>query len=105
MKNNYIAKVVLSLAVLGLTTTVVESAADAKQASTVKYDTVQSLDAKVVEAQKAVNTFKKTRTIKTHRAAQKAVNKIHGHVSGHYALEKQKLQKQINIVLKYNKIK
>ncbi|SCS41164.1 fibrinogen-binding protein [Staphylococcus caeli] len=105
MKNNYITKVVLSVALLGLTTTAVEAAVDAKQTTPVKYDTVQSLDAKVIEAKKAVNTFKKTRTIKTHRAAQKAVNKIHGHVSGHYAHEKQKLQKQINIVLKYNKLK
>lgn len=105
MANNYIAKVVLSLAVLGLTTTVVEAGVDAKQASAAQYDTAQSLNAKVAEAQKAVNTFKKTRTIKTHRAAQKAVNKIHGHASKSYAIEKQKLQKQINIVLKYNKIK
>lgn len=105
MKNNYISKIVLSLAVLGFTTYITQEDTQAKQVTQVEYDSIESLNVKVMEAEKAVNKFKQTKTIKSHRIAQKAVNKIHSHASRYYAIEKQKLQKQINIVLKYNEIK
>ncbi|MDT4130994.1 complement convertase inhibitor Ecb, partial [Staphylococcus aureus] len=56
---------------------------------------------KVMDAQKAVNLFKRTRTVATHRKAQRAVNLIHFQ----HSYEKKKLQRQIDLVLKYNTLK
>ncbi|EHJ06938.1 hypothetical protein SS7213T_11865, partial [Staphylococcus simiae CCM 7213 = CCUG 51256] len=53
------------------------------------------------EAKKTVAEFQRKRTIATHRKAQRAVNLIHFD----YKYEKKKLQKQIDIVLKYNILK
>uniref|UniRef100_UPI0023B1B333 fibrinogen-binding protein n=1 Tax=Staphylococcus aureus TaxID=1280 RepID=UPI0023B1B333 len=38
---------------------------------------IKEADEKVMDAQKAVNLFKRTRTVATHRKAQRAVNLIH----------------------------
>ncbi|WP_256025993.1 fibrinogen-binding protein, partial [Staphylococcus aureus] len=56
---------------------------------------------KVVDAQNAVNFFKRPSTVATHRKAQRAVNLIHFQ----HSYEKQKLQRQIDLVLKYNTLK
>lgn len=103
-------KLLLSFTSLGLALTVSMGDADAKQegqtqTSYNKFDYKRSLDAKVLVAQKEVNNFKRNRTIKNHRAAQRAVNRIPEYAHKSYAIEKQKLQKSINIVVKYNKLK
>ncbi|WP_348699318.1 fibrinogen-binding protein [Staphylococcus aureus] len=105
MKKNFIGKSILSLAAVSLTVPMFASESNA-QTNVKNYDQYQinfqkQAYKKVVDAQKAVNLFKRTRTIATHRKAQKAVNLIH--VENSY--EKKKLQRQINLVLKYNTLK
>ncbi|HCV9139817.1 fibrinogen-binding protein [Staphylococcus aureus] len=109
MKKNFIGKSILSIAAISLTVSTFagESHAQTKNAETVKkYNEYQTnfkkqVNKKVVDAQKAVNLFKRTRTVATHRKAQRAVNLIHFQ----YSYEKKKLQRQIDLVLKYNTLK
>nr|WFO08531.1 fibrinogen-binding protein [Staphylococcus aureus] len=84
-EKNFIGKSILSLAAVSLTVSMFASESNAQ---TKNYD--KQAYKKVVDAQKAVNLFKRTRTIATHRKAQKAVNLIH--VENSY--EKKKLQRQ-----------
>lgn len=85
MKKNFIGKSILSIAAISLTVSTFagESHAQTKNAETVKkYNEYQTnfkkqVNKKVVDAQKAVNLFKRTRTVATHRKAQRAVNLIH----------------------------
>ncbi|CDR26842.1 fibrinogen-binding protein [Staphylococcus schweitzeri] len=109
MKKNFIGKSILSLAAVSLTVSMFagESHAQTKNVEAVKkYNEYQAnfkkqVNKKVADAQKAVNLFKRTRTVTTHRKAQRAVNLIHFEQS----YEKKKLQRQINLVLKYNTLK
>ncbi|HEG9795423.1 TPA: fibrinogen-binding protein [Staphylococcus aureus] len=105
MKKNFIGKSILSIAAISLTVSTFagESHAQTKNAETVKkYNEYQTnfkkqVNKKVVDAQKA----KRTRTVATHRKAQRAVNLIHFQ----HSYEKKKLQRQIDLVLKYNTLK
>ncbi|ORO20213.1 fibrinogen-binding protein [Staphylococcus aureus] len=109
MKKNFIGKSILSIDAISLTVSTFagESHAQTKNAETVKkYNEYQTnfkkqVNKKVVDAQKAVNLFKRTRTVATHRKAQRAVNLIHFQ----HSYEKKKLQRQIDLVLKYNTLK
>ncbi|HDC8273496.1 TPA: fibrinogen-binding protein [Staphylococcus aureus] len=105
MKNNFIGKSILSIAAISLTVSTFagESHAQTKAEKYNEYQTnfKKQVNKKVVDAQKAVNLFKRTRTVATHRKAQRAVNLIHFQ----HSYEKKKLQRQIDLVLKYNTLK
>lgn len=106
MNTKIIFKSLLVVAALSLTTSLSAHESEAKQVNyTSNYDNVNSLNTKLVEAKKAVSNFKRLKTIKTHRQAQWAVNKLHAYTSPYFAYEKNKLQRQIDIVLKYNTLK
>ncbi|EZX23009.1 fibrinogen-binding protein [Mammaliicoccus sciuri] len=100
-------KLLLAFTSLGLALTVSIGEADAKQAGQTQvkynaYDYKNALDEKVMAAKQAVNKLKRDKTIKSHRVAQRAVNRIHETAGKSYAAEKKKLQKEIDIVLKNN---
>ncbi|MBE5663215.1 fibrinogen-binding protein [Staphylococcus sp. SS60] len=106
MKKNFIGKSILSVAAVSLTVSMFAGESHAQTKSVKNYDQYQTnfkkqVNKKVVDAQKAVNLFKRTRTVATHRKAQRAVNLIHFQ----HSYEKKKLQRQIDLVLKYNTLK
>lgn len=79
MKKNFIGKSILSIAAISLTVSTFagESHAQTKNAETVKkYNEYQTnfkkqVNKKVVDAQKAVNLFKRTRTLLQHTVKHK----------------------------------
>ncbi|HHE7642826.1 TPA: fibrinogen-binding protein, partial [Staphylococcus aureus] len=95
MKKNFIGKSILSIAAISLTVSTFAGESHA-QTKVEKYNEYQTnfkkqVNKKVMDAQKAVNLFKRTRTVATHRKAQRAVNLIHFQ----HSYEKKKLQRQI----------
>ncbi|MBU6651893.1 fibrinogen-binding protein [Staphylococcus aureus] len=95
MKKNFIGKSILSIAAISLTVSTFAGESHA-QTKVEKYNEYQTnfkkqVNKKVMDAQKAVNLFKRTRT----------VNLIHFQ----HSYEKKKLQRQIDLVLKYNTLK
>lgn len=103
MKNKFIVKLLITVATIGVTLPFIGAESEAQHVSQLSYyDDSSSLNAKLADAKTKVNNFKRLKSIKSHREAQKAVNKVHAHTSQYYAYEKKKLQKQIDIVLKYN---
>ncbi len=105
MKKNFIGKSILSIAAISLTVSTFAGESHA-QTKVEKYNEYQTnfkkqVNKKVMDAQKAVNLFKRTRTVATHRKTQRAVNLIHFQ----HSYEKKKLQRQIDLVLKYNTLK
>ncbi|MCS5349658.1 fibrinogen-binding protein [Staphylococcus aureus] len=106
MKKNFIGKSILSVAAVSLTVSMFAGESHAQTKNVENYDQYQTnfkkqVNKKVMDAQKAVNLFKRTRTVATHRKAQRAVNLIHFQ----HSYEKKKLQRQIDLVLKYNTLK
>ncbi|UMT81621.1 fibrinogen-binding protein [Staphylococcus roterodami] len=106
MKKNFIGKSILSVAAVSLTVSMFAGESHAQTKNVKNYDQYQTnfkkqVNKKVVDAEKAVNLFKRTRTVATHRKAQRAVNLIHFQ----HSYEKKKLQRQIDLVLKYNTLK
>ncbi|WP_187396627.1 fibrinogen-binding protein [Staphylococcus aureus] len=106
MKKNFIGKSILSIAAISLTVSTFAGESHAQTKKVEKYNEYQTnfkkqVNKKVMDAQKAVNLFKRTRTVATHRKAQRAVNLIHFQ----HSYEKKKLQRQIDLVLKYNTLK
>ncbi|MBO1198586.1 fibrinogen-binding protein [Staphylococcus simiae] len=104
MIKKYATKAILSATIIGISTTIFSNISQAQQQP--QYNSYannyhNNTLIKLSEAKKAVAEFQRKRTIATHRKAQRAVNLVHFD----YKYEKKKLQKQIDIVLKYNILK
>lgn len=101
MIKKYATKAILSATIIGISTTIFSNISQAQQqpqynSYVIKFQNNTLI--KLSEAKKAVAEFQRKRTIATHRKAQRAVNLVHFD----HNYEKKKLQKQIDIVLKYN---